>query len=87
MWGFKSADAEALKRKRTYNIIVFKDKLRTSELTPELKTYYKLNLCIKPSDNIKKITARIRYQITLFTNITLLLFQYKQHQLIVVLLE
>ena len=68
MWGFKSADAETLKRKRTYSIIVSKDKLKTLELTPELKTYYKLNLCNKPNDNIRKIAARIRYNITVFTN-------------------
>ena len=64
MWGFKSADAEALKRKSNYNIIVFKDKLKTLELTPELQTYYKLNLCIKPNNNISKLVVRIRYHIT-----------------------
>ena len=64
MWGFKSADVEALKRKMTYIIIVLKDKLKLDNLTPELKTYYRLNLCVQSSENIDKITARIQYDIT-----------------------
>ena len=79
MWGFKSADAEALKRKRTYSIIVFKDKLKTLELTPELKTYYKLYLCIKPNDNISKIAARIRSHIIVFTSIILSMYTQDLH--------
>ena len=63
MWGFKSADVEALKRKMTYIIIVLKDKLKLDDLTPELKTYYKLNLCVQFSKNIDKTIARIRYDI------------------------
>ena len=61
MWEFKSADVEALKRKMTYIIIVLKDKLKLDDLTPELKTYYRLN---QSSANIDKITARIRYDVT-----------------------
>ena len=62
MWAVRLAGA--LARKMTYMIIVLKDKLNFDDLTPELKTYYRLNLCIQSSENIDKITARIRYDIT-----------------------
>ena len=42
-------------------IIVFTDKIKTSKLTPELKTYRRLNLCIEPVENIEKIASKIRY--------------------------
>ena len=56
---FKSADAEALRKKHV--IVIFKDKLDVDELTPELQTYRKLRLCIQPEENIDKLIARIRY--------------------------
>ena len=61
MWDFKSADAEAVKGRKNYIVIVFKDKMNLSELTPELNTYRKLNLCIHANENIDMTAARIRY--------------------------
>ena len=63
MWDFKSADTEAVKGRKNYILLVFKERLAISELTPEIKTYVKLRLCIHHSDNIEKLAARIRLNI------------------------
>ena len=60
MWDFKSADAEAVKGRKNYILLVFKERLAMNELTPEMRTYVKLRLCIQYSDNIDKLTSRIR---------------------------
>ena len=60
MWWFKSADAEALKRKKNYVMVILKDKLDSDKLTPELRTYQKLRLCIQAGNNVNKLVARIR---------------------------
>ena len=60
MWDFKSADTEAVKRRKKYILLIFKERLAMNELTPEMKTYVKLRLCIQHSDNIDKLVARIR---------------------------
>ena len=62
MWDFKSADTEAVKGKKNYILLVFKERLAMTELTPEMRTYVKLRLCIQHSDNIDKLTARIRFK-------------------------
>ena len=64
MWDFKSADTEAVKRRKNYILLVFKERLLMSELTPEMKTYVKLRLCIHYSHNIDKLTAKIRLNST-----------------------
>ena len=61
MWGLKLADTQALKRKRKYTVIIFKEKLTLAELTPELRTYKKLGLCIQFDENIDRMAAKIRY--------------------------
>ena len=60
MWDFKSADTEAVKGRKNYILLVFKENIAMDELTSEMKTYVKLRLCIQHSDNIDKLTARIR---------------------------
>ena len=60
MWDFKSADTEAVKGKKNYILLVFKEYIPMRELTPEMKTYVKLRLCIQNSENIDKLAARIR---------------------------
>ena len=60
MWWFKSADAEALKRKKNYVMVILKVKLDSDKLTPELRTYQKLRLCIQAGNNANKLVARIR---------------------------
>ena len=60
MWWFKSADAEALKRGKKYIMVIFKEKFNPDDLTPELRTYQKLRLCIQAGDNLDKLVARIR---------------------------
>ena len=60
MWDFKSADTEAVKGRKKYIFLVYKERLAMSELTPEMRTYVKLRLCIQHSDNIDKLAARIR---------------------------
>ena len=62
MWDFKSADVEAVKGRKNYILLVFKERLFMSELTPEMKTYVKLRLCIHHSNNTDKLTARIRFK-------------------------
>ena len=59
MWNFKSIDTEALKRKN-FILIVFKEKLKMSELPHELQTYYKLNLYVGPDENEDRLSAKIR---------------------------
>ena len=61
MWDFKSSDTEAVKGRKNYVLIIFKEKIPMNELTPELRTYVKLRLCIQPSENVDKLAARIRY--------------------------
>ena len=65
MWDFKSADTEAVKGRKNYILLVFKERLAMNELTPEMRTYVKLRLCIHHSNNIDKLTARIRLKSTL----------------------
>ena len=60
MWNFKSTDAEALKRNEDFILIVFKEKLKMSELPHELQTYYKLNLYVGPDENVDRLSAKIR---------------------------
>ena len=60
MWDFKSADTEAVKGRKNYILLVFKESIAMNELTPEMKTYVKLRLCVQHSDNIDKLAARIR---------------------------
>ena len=59
MWSFKLIDAEVLKRK-DFILIVFKEKLKMSELPHELQTYYKLNLYVGPDENVDRLSAKIR---------------------------
>ena len=69
MWGLRLADTQALKRKRKYAVIIFKEKLTMAELTPELRTYKKLGLCIQFDENIDRMAAKIRY-LSVFLNLT-----------------
>ena len=60
MYDFRAADTEAVKGRKNYILLVFKERIAMSELTPEMRTYVKLRLCIQHSDNIEKLAARIR---------------------------
>ena len=63
LWKFTSVDLMAQQKgSREKIIIIFIDKIKTSELTPELKTYRRLNLCIEPMENIEKLASKIRYE-------------------------
>ena len=54
MYWFKLADVEAKTRKNNYIIVILDEKINAGQLTPELRSYQKLRLCIqakfKPED-------------------------------------
>ena len=57
---FQLADAEAWNKKNNHIIVVFKEKLSTNELTPEILTYKTMGLCIECCKNSEELAAKIR---------------------------
>ena len=62
---FQLADAEAWNKKKNHIIVVFKEKLATNELTPEILTYKTMGLCIECLNNTDEVVAKIRYKFLL----------------------
>ena len=61
MWKLTSADIMAQQKGSREKIIIFStEKIKTSKLPPELKTYQRLPLCIEPMDHIDKLFSKIR---------------------------
>ena len=59
MWIFKSLD-KSVENHEKFALVVFKEKLKMTELTPEIETYHKLRVCVDPCKNVDKMAARIR---------------------------
>ena len=47
MYWFKLADVEAKARKNNYIVVILDEKINADQLTPELRPYQKLRLCIQ----------------------------------------